>query len=462
MKITFHGGALSVTGANYLLEHPSTGSGQVTKILVDCGLAQGSKYAEDLNYEDFKYNPKEIDVVFVTHSHIDHIGRMAKLYKDGFRGRVIATTATLDLMKVALPDNARHIINEAKDDGHEPLFTQDDTTGLMTLGEGYLYGQDIKIKDSITAVLHDAGHILGSATIEIKWTDDDGTFKNILFSGDLGNSPTPLLRDTEYIGNATYVVTESTYGDRIHEARQESKKKLIKVIIETIKRKGVLMIPSFAMERTQELLYEFNEICESSIVPHVPFFIDSPLAIKITRVYKQHSEYFNKKTNYDIKTGDDIFNFPGLTMTRTTEQSKKINDVQCPKIIMAGSGMSHGGRIVHHEKRYLGDSNNTLLFVGYQAEGSLGRRIQREDKQVTILGTKVLVKAHLETIGGYSAHADQPMLLKWVKATNSKGNLKRVFVVQGEENSSNALAELIRQDVDVDAIVPKPHDFFEL
>jgi len=456
MKITFHGGALSVTGANYLLEHNGT------KMLVDCGLAQGSKYAEEANYAPFKYDPKEIDFVFVTHSHIDHIGRMAKLHKDGFRGTIYATTATRDLMTAALPDNVSHIIDEAKDDGHPPLFTQKNVDGLMKMVKGVLYGEELKIADDITAVLHDAGHILGSTIFEIRWTESNGEKKNMIFSGDLGNPPTPLLRTTDYIGNANYVVTESTYGDRVHEAREERRHRLIDVIHATINRGGVLMIPSFAMERTQELLYEFNNIREKNLIPHVPFFIDSPLAIKITEVYKQHSEFFNKKTNYAIKTGDDIFKFPGLTMTRTTQESKSINDVPAPKVIIAGAGMSQGGRILHHEKRYLSDPNSTILFVGYQVSGSLGRRIQKGEKVVRIHGTSIPVRCHRETIGGYSAHADQPTLIKWISAANSGGNLKKVFVVQGEESASKTLANLLHDRHEINAIVPKPDQVEEL
>ncbi|MFH1769408.1 MAG: MBL fold metallo-hydrolase [Parcubacteria group bacterium] len=456
MKITFHGGAGSVTGANYLLEH-----GDI-KIIVDCGLIQGSRYAESLNYKPLKYDPKEVDFVLVTHSHIDHIGRIPMLYEQGFRGKIYATTATRDLMSVALPDNAGLMIDDARDEGREPLFQVNDVPATMKLVEGILYGETIKLADDIKFVFRDAGHILGSSIIELIWKESDGKEKKIVFSGDLGNPPTPLLRPTEFVGDADYVVTESTYGDRIHEPRQERQQRLINIITETVKNKGVLMIPSFAMERTQELLYEFNNICENGLCPRVPFFIDSPLAIKITDVYKQHSEYFNKKTNFQIKSGDDIFKFPELTLTRKTEQSKAINDVPAPKIIIAGSGMSQGGRIIHHEKRYLPDPNSTILFVGYQVNGSLGRRIQQGQKVVKIHGQSVQVRCHRETISSYSAHADQPALIKWVEATNSKGNLKRVFAVQGEENASKTLANLLHDRCGIEAVVPKTDEVVEL
>ncbi len=465
MKITFYGGARLVTGANYLLD---TGS---IKLLVDCGLNQGTKYAEELNYKDFKYDPKEVQYVFITHSHIDHIGRLPKLYKDGFRGKVYASDATKDLMKAALPDNMSHIAREAKDMGHEPLFNKKDMDGIISLTEGLHYNQVVELappKDghgAVRAIFHDAGHILGSSIVEILW-DEGGVVKKIYFSGDLGNPPTPLLRPTEQVKDADYIVTESAYGDRVHEERSERRDKLIRIIKETIDRSGVLMIPSFAVERTQELLFELNEMFKSKEIPTVPVFIDSPLAIKMTEVYKRHSEYFNKEAMYIIESGDDVFHFPGLKMTRSTNESKKINDVPAPKIIIAGSGMSQGGRILHHEKRYLSDPNSTILFIGYQVDGSLGRRIQRGDKEVKIFGDTVRINAHRETVSGYSAHADQPTLLKWIagstKEHGGEGNLKKVFVVQGEEEAAKTLANLVRDNLGVDAVAPTEGESFDL
>ena len=454
MKLTFYGGARSVTGANYLLEHSGL------KMLVDCGLNQGSKYAEDLNYQPFKYDPAEIKYVFITHSHIDHIGRLPKLYKDGFRGKIYTTTASRDLMAVALPDNMRQITVEAKEMGHEPLFKQEDLDGLMSLVEGVNYGETGEL-DGVSFVFHDAGHILGSAIVEIRWLD-----KKIYFSGDLGNPPTPLLPVTEKVTDADYIVVESAYGDRVHEGREERRSRLISIIESTVQRGGVLMVPSFAVERTQELLYELNNLFNEKKIPHVPVFVDSPLAIKMTSVYKKHPEYFNKETAYLIKSGDDIFNFPGLQMTATTEESKKINDVPSPKIIIAGSGMSQGGRILHHEIRYLSDPASTILFVGYQVDGSLGRKIQRGDREVHIMGQTIQVACNIENLSAYSAHADQPMLINWVGASTSDGagagKLKKVFVVQGEEESSKTLANLIREKYGVEAVAPIEGQEFDL
>ncbi len=467
MKLIFYGGARSVTGANYLLD---TGT---VKMLVDCGLNQGTKYAEDLNYQPFDYKPEEIKYVFITHSHIDHIGRLPKLYKDGFRGTVCATTATRDLMVVALPDNMKQIQREAEENRHPPLFEQKDLDGLVSLVRGVNYYEPIDLGGGVKVIFHDAGHILGSALVEVQWQEATGGTKKIFFSGDLGNSPTPLLRPTDAIGGADYVVVESAYGDRAHETHEKGKEKLISVIENTIKRGGVLMIPSFAVERTQELLFELNELFSAkggsasggniSRVPRVPVFIDSPLAIKMTAVYRQHPEYFNKETVHLIKSGDDVFDFPGLKMTATTEESKAINDISPPKIIIAGSGMSQGGRILHHEIRYLPDPKSAILFVAYQVDGSLGRRIQKGEKEVKIFGQSVPVNCHVENLSGFSAHADQPGLLKWIAGSKQGGKKpEKVFVVQGEETAAKTLANLIRDNLGINAVAPQTGENFEL
>lgn len=451
MNITFYGGAKSVTGANYLLD-----SGEI-KILVDCGLYQGSKYSEDFNHEKFVYNPTEIDFVFITHSHTDHVGRLPKLFREGFRGRVIASRPTLDLASKALPDNLKIITEEAKRYGKEPIFELKDLDGVMELAEGFDYEVPIELGGGIKAVLHDAGHILGSTIVEI-----DFGGKKIYFTGDLGNPPTPLLQPPFFPKDADYAVVESAYGSRIHEDRAARKMILETIIRETLSKGGTLMIPSFAMERTQELLYELNQLVNHNQIPKVPIYVDSPLAINITEVYKKYSSYFNKTAHHVIESGDDIFNFPGLIFTRTSEESKAINNVKGPKVIIAGSGMSMGGRILHHEMRYLSDPNSAILFVGYQVQGSLGRRILDGEKTVGIFGESVAVNCQIRAIGGYSAHADQAMLLKWIQSAGSDGNLKKVFVVQGEEDSSGILAEKTKMDFKIDAVVPNQGESFEL
>jgi len=439
------------------------------KILVDCGLYQGSKYSEDFNYEKFAYNSAEIDFVFLTHSHTDHVGRLPKLFKEGFRGRVIASKPTIDLASKALPDNLNIITEEAKREGREPIFELKDLEGVMGLAEGFNYEVPVDLGGGIVATLHDAGHILGSTIIEIDYNPDaEGSElrperrRKIYFTGDLGNPPIPLLQAPYFPKDADYAVVESAYGSRVHEDRSVRKLMLENIIKETITSRGTLMIPSFAMERTQELLYELNQLVNHNQIPRVPVFVDSPLAINLTEVYKKYSNYFNKTAHHVIESGDDIFNFPGLIFTRTSDESKAINNVKGPKIIIAGSGMSMGGRILHHEMRYLSDPKSAILFVGYQVQGSLGRRILDGEKDVKIFGEKISVNCQIRAIGGYSAHADQTMLLKWIESAGSDGKLKKVFVVQGEEDSSTILAEKAKTDLKIEAVVPSQGESFAL
>ncbi|MDP3792626.1 MAG: MBL fold metallo-hydrolase [bacterium] len=457
MRLSFHGAAQQVTGSNFLLDFGGL------KILVDCGLFQGSKFAETLNYSPFPYNPKDIDFVLLTHSHADHSGRLPKLYKDGFRGKVFATKPTVDLSAIALEDNLGLIKDEAKKDGHDPLFSSGDLHQVFLLVQGVEYGEEINLGDNVKAVLHDAGHILGSAIIEVNWTDDKtGELRSIYFSGDLGNYPVPLLKHYDMPNQADYIVVESTYGDRLHEKKSDKKEILRQVIEETIKKGGTVMIPTFAIERTQELVYELNELVEHEDLPRIPIFLDSPLAIKLTKVYKNHERYFNKKVLHDIRSGDDIFNFPGLHLTFSSQESRAINDIKFSKVIIAGSGMSLGGRIVFHEQRYLPDPNSTILFVGYQVEGSPGRQILDGKKEVKILGQLVPVNCSVRSIEGYSAHADQQMLIDWVGKAKLDGNLKKVFITHGEYSSSTVLAGKIREEMNVETVVPEMGESFEL
>ncbi len=473
MEITFHGGVKSVTGSNYLLE--SNGR----KILIDCGLKQGSNYAERQNFEPFPYDPAEIEAVCITHAHIDHIGLLPKLYKKGFRGKVYSTPATKDFAELMLIDSEHILGQEAEREGKPPLYNTQDIMELMKIWEGVEYHHQVDVA-GFKVEFYDAGHILGSAIIHIEVneapmssgvTPEDSESrtptksrsigsKTIVFSGDLGNTPAPIIQPTEKIASADYCLIESTYGNRLHEPATQRKEVMEDAIEDTAKSGGVLMIPAFAMERTQELLFNFNELFESGRVPKMPVFIDSPLAIKLTAVYKKHESYFNQKVLKLQRGGDDIFNFPGLHFTLTTEQSKEINNVPPPKIIMAGSGMSNAGRILHHEMRYLSDPKSTILFVGYQTAGSLGRRILEGAKMVKIYGEQIPVRCHVREINAYSAHADQAQLLDWIKPMRM--SLKKVFVVQGEEGSSEVLAGKIRDNYAIDAVVPGPGDKFVL
>jgi len=432
-----------VTGSNYLLE-----SGK-TKILIDCGLHQGSNYCEAHNFEPFPYEPKEIDAVFITHAHIDHIGRLPKLLKDGFRGKIYSTPPTKDFAELLLLDSEHILREEAERKNLPPLYAASDVVGLMKYWQKVPYHQKIQLQD-LEIEFYDAGHVLGSASILVS-----GEGKRIVFSGDLGNAPAPLIKPTECITDVDYALVESVYGGRVHEQAEARKEILENLIEENVRNGGVLMIPAFALERTQELLFELNEIVENGRIPKIPIFIDSPLAIKLTAVYQKYSadpNYFNEEAIQLIKGGDQIFNFPGLRMTLATEQSKEINNVPPPKVIIAGSGMSQGGRILHHEFRYLSDPKSTILFIGYQAEGSLGRQILNGAKTVRIFGEKIPVLCQTKAIGGYSAHADQPQLMKWVEAMRNR--VKKVFVVQGEEDQAVAFAQKIKDELAVETAVP--------
>lgn len=452
MRLHFYGGAKSVTGANYMVECAGT------KILIDCGLWQGSRFVEKQNYDSFPYDPKEIKAILLTHAHTDHVGRVPKLYRDGFRGDIYGSHPTLDLALLNLDDSLHILEDEARRHREEPIFSKEDIIGCWKNTHGKPYHEEIEITPNIKFRLNDAGHILGSSIIELFLFENGKTVK-IVFSGDLGNPPTPLLKPTEFIKDADYVLVESAYGDRIHEDKALRKNKLKAVIESVIKNGGVLMIPSFALERTQELLFELNNLVESGSIPRVRMFIDSPLAIKATAVYQKYSDYFNSDAVYLIKSGDDLFNFPGLEFSLTTESSKAINDIAPPKIIIAGSGMSEGGRIVHHEKRYLPDPKSTLLVIGYQTSGTLGRRLLDGADEVKIMGDEVIVRAQIKAIGGYSAHADQPMLLDWVRHFSG---VKKVFVMQGESGPASALAQKIKDNINFVAEVPEPGEVYEL
>lgn len=448
MRIYFYGGVGAVTGANYLLEDEGR------KIMIDCGLKQGSRYAERQNFDPFPYNPKEIEAVFITHSHLDHIGRLPKLLKDGFQGKIYSTPPAKDFAELMLLDSENILAKEAEREGLPLLYTEADIVELMKMWEAVEYHQLIKV-GPFAVKFFDAGHILGSAIIKV-W----GGTSDVVFSGDLGNSPSPIIKPTERIELADYCLIESTYGNRIHERVDERREMLEDVIEDTVKRGGTLLIPAFAMERTQELLYHLNNLFNEGRVPKVPVFVDSPLAIKLTNVYKKHQKYFNLGASTLSMWDKDILDFPGLQMTLTTEESKKINDILPPKVIIAGSGMSHGGRILHHERRYLSDPKSTILFVGYQAEGSLGRMILDGAEKVKIFGEEVPVRCQIAAIGGYSAHADQAQLLDWLKPMRT--TLKKVFVVQGEKEASEALAQKIKDELAIEAIIPVLGESFEL
>lgn len=473
-NVTFYSGIGSVTGANFLLE---VGGESVQtsplRILVDCGLTQGEKIAEDENRKPFAYDPASIDCLFVTHAHLDHVGRIPKLVKDGFRGMIYSTLETKEIAKFILDDALNLLTREASHEGQEPLYGPEDVAAVFPLWKTIPYHEDTEISGAVSSgasgqtsakvsvYLRDAGHILGSSMIQFTYKNPiSGEAKNIVFTGDLGNSPTPLLRDTEGITGAEYLVMESVYGDRNHEPKNERDQKFRDVVNDTIRRGGTLLIPTFSVERTQVILYELNEMVEHGEVPSVPVFVDSPLAIKVTDVYKHSTNLFNEKVQAEIHATGSVFNFPRLRFTLEAYESRDIDQTKGSKIIIAGSGMSSGGRILHHETLYLSDPKNTVLFVGYQSVGTFGRRLADGAKKVSVAGVPIEVKAKIETIYGYSSHKDSDHLVEFVSTAQT--SLKRVFVVMGEPKSSLFLSQKLRDNLGVDALYPEREKRYDL
>jgi metallo-beta-lactamase family protein len=419
-------------------------------------LIQGEHLAEFENWDPFTYDPKEIDALIISHAHEDHIGRIPKLVYEGFSGKIIGTAATRDLTGIMLLDTA-HILSGARnaDEFHlRKMYSPQVLEKVSRMWETHEYHEAFTLGE-FKIQFKDAGHILGSAMTEITYNDS-----KIVFTGDLGNSPSPLLNDTESIAGAKYLVMESVYGDRNHEHRAEREENLKKAILETYEKKGVLMVPIFSLERTQEFLYELNNFVESKQVPKMKIFLDSPLAIKITDVFRKYTQYFKETVRAQIHQGDNIFDFPGLRETEITQDSINILKAPAPKIIMAGSGMSSGGRILHHEKNYLSDPNAILLLTGYQVPGTLGRMLEEGRHEVIILGERVHVRAKIVKIDGYSGHKDSFHLVKFVE--EGKETLKKIFTVMGETSSSMFLAQKIRDNLGLEAIAPEINQTVEL
>lgn len=449
--ISFYGGIGEVTGANFLFADGPSG----LKILIDCGLFQGSKSFEEKNIEEFPYDPKTIDYLFVTHAHLDHIGRIPRLVRMGFSGVIYSTAPTMEIAELALRDSL-NLIKREEDKQDEVFFDEKDIDQAIKLWKVANYHETINLKDGLRVTLKDAGHILGSTMFEFSRGE-----KKLVFTGDLGNSPSPILPDTEKITDANYLVMESVYGDRNHEDRSERRNLLEDAIEDTVKAGGSLMIPAFSIERTQEILFEIEKMMEESRIPLVPVFLDSPLGIEVTAVYKKYANFFNEGVRDSvIKDGDGIFRFPQLHQTLSTDESKAIYQANPKKIIIAGSGMSTGGRIIHHEKNYLPDPKSTLLLVGYQEPGSLGHLIKDGAKTVKIMGEEIPVNAQIRSISGYSSHKDSDHLVQFVDDTSD--TLKKVFIAMGEPKSSMFLAQRLRDYLGISADCPEVNQTVEI
>ena len=416
---------------------------------------QGVSGANEENAKAFPYNPADIDYLFITHAHMDHIGRVPKLVRDGFKGVIYSTEQTKQLAELMFADAVKIMTqNEREGTGHA-LYSDADAGKAISLWKSLPYDTETKLNDQFSVYLMDAGHVLGSSMY--RFTHGG---RKIVFTGDSGNSPSPLLRDTEKITGIDYLVMDSVYGDRNHEPKDERDKRFEQVIRETIAAGGALVIPAFSIERTQVILYELNNLVEKKGLPSVPVFLDSPLALKVTDVYKRSTELFNEHVQQQIKNGDDVFSFPKLKIIHSGYESQKVEDISNPKIILAGSGMSEGGRVVHHEMSYITDPKSTILLMGYQALGTLGQRIQDKPNQLDIGGETLPVRARIEMISGYSSHKDSEHLIDM--AADTADTVKKVFVVMGEPKSSMFLVQRLRDYLDVDAMYPERGKLYEL
>lgn len=446
LKISFYGAAGEVTGSNSLLEAAGH------KILIDCGMWQGSEFNAKKNLEPFPYNPKEISAVLVTHAHLDHVGRLPLLVKKGYAGYFYATSATMELAQLIMEDALEVMTYDNKKFGRPILYGKTDIDEVMQQFKSIDYYQDFELLPGIIIKLYDAGHIFGSAFIEIK-----AEGKKIVFSGDIGNVKVPILRETDPLPDGLEaVICESTYGNRLHESTESRQQIIEKLVTEAIDRGGVLMIPSFSLERTQELLYDLNDLIDRKhLLPRVPIYLDSPLAINAIKVYRKYPQYYDEEANNFFQNGDDLFHFPGLVLTESVGDSKLINEASSPKIIIAGSGMMNGGRIMHHAQRYLNQRKNTLLIIGYQAYGTLGRRILEGETPVNVDGKIMPVNCQVKAIGALSAHGDQKKLLSWLGGASSRP--KKVYLNHGEQEGSGALQKLITDGMGISTEVVSPN-----
>ena len=450
MEIKFFGATEGVTGSNQMLI-----AGDV-KILLDCGLFQGSEEEEKKNSESFPYDPNEIDFLILGHAHIDHSGRIPKLVKDGFRGRIISHQATMELSDIMLRDSAHIQANDAEWENRkrersglplvEPLYTEDDVSDSMKLFEGYYYDQLISLTENIKIRFRDAGHILGSCITEIFVKEDDKEIK-IVYAVDIGMPNHSIISSPEFIEDCDYLIIESTYGDRTHESYDESHHKLMRIVRDTVLQGGTVIIPSFAVGRTQEIVYAFNSYYDRGEgefeLPDVPIYVDSPMAVDVTEVFMKNAGSFDEITKKMINEGDNPFLFKNIHYVRDVDGSRRLNENNDPKVVISSSGMATAGRVRHHLKHNLWKKKTSVVFVGYQAQGSLGRLLIDGIKRVRLFGEDIQVNSNIYSLEGMSAHADREFLLEWI--SHIKRKPKKVFLVHGESDAKHTLKTLIER-----------------
>ncbi|MFH1902863.1 MAG: MBL fold metallo-hydrolase, partial [Candidatus Omnitrophota bacterium] len=458
------GAAENVTGSRFLVESGNS------RNLVDCGLYQERNFLSR-NWEDFAVAPSSIENVFLTHAHLDHCGYLPKLVKSGFRGGIFCTPPTREIAQIILLDSAKiqeeDAINKRARHQREgrrgthpeiPLYTVEDAKNVFPLFRTIPYKEPTQVSPEIKVTLHNAGHILGAATIELEATERVAAGfslrqKTAVFSGDIGRWDRPIVEDPALPKKADYLFMESTYGDRLHEAETDSVSQFKKIIVETQNRGGNVVIPVFATERAQDLLYYLSILLRTNQIKPVPVFIDSPMAINITDVFRKFTGYLDAETKALIEKGESPFNFPQLKISRTTEESKTINSTKGTSIILAGSGMCTGGRVKYHIRENITRPESAILFVGYQAQGTLGREITEGAKKIRIFNETYPVRARIENVGGFSAHADQKELLRWVSGFEKPP--EKIFVIHGEKETAVKFADTLRRNIKSDVVIPK-------
>lgn len=423
------------------------------KILLDCGLFQGFRLAEERNYAPFAYDPKSIDLVIIGHAHLDHVGRLPKLVKDGFKGLIYCTKPTKDLLELVLIDSEKLMSEEARKDNHNPLYSEADVSSTMRLFKTISYDEQVELFPGVFVTLKNAGHILGSALTIL-----EAEKTKLVYTSDIGNIPSTLLAPPAGIESADYLITESTYGGRVHEDVNKRLEKLSNILSTTVVTNGVLMIPSFSIERTQELLHDIEHFCTIEGCENPTFYLDSPLASKVTSVFVKYPKFLSKKLK-SIHEKGDFFGLERLNITESVEESKAINTAANPKVIIAGSGMMNGGRIIHHLKQHIENKNNTLLIVGYQANGTLGRKIFDGEKEIKLFGKRFKVNAQVKAIGSYSAHADSIQLVRWISKIK---NLKKAFLIHGESEQMVSLSKKLKSELQLDSVMAQQNESYDL
>ena len=468
MRITFNGAVQTVTGSQHLISF----NGQ--KILLECGLYQGKRDEARARNRDFSFNPAEVDVLVLSHAHIDHSGNIPNLVRRGFRGKIVCTAATLDLCNAMLLDSGHiqemdvaYVNKKRQQRGEppvEPIYTQEDAAASLKYFQGIDYDETYLLGPGVTLTLYDAGHLLGSAIVVLDFAEDNGRpSRRLVFSGDLGRTEVPILRDPTLIEEADILLIESTYGSRTHPPIEDSSKELGETIRRTYERGGKVIIPAFAVERTQMLIYLLNNLYNQGNLPDMQVFVDSPLAVNATEVFRRHPDCFDQETHDHLLNDPegDIFSFKKLTYIRDVEESKALNTRQGPCVIISASGMAEAGRIQHHLKNNIEDPRNTVLIVGWQAPNTLGRRLVERQPEVRIFGMEYQLEAEVVTLNGFSGHADQQGLLQWVKAFKKRP--EHVFIVHGDPEAAQVFADRLRHDLGYTRVmVPVLHQTFEV